>query len=96
MVHSKNPHITISPLGEERKFVSGNKYWLLDWAELSGNRFEIGDTVSWRDLDEGKAFKGKIEWICIIDDGYVQISIDNPNIGRIDLDEVVMIKKGKK
>jgi len=93
MVQSKNPHITISPLGEERKFVSGNKYWLLDWAKLNGKRFEIGDTVSWRDNDERKIYKGKIEWICIIDDGYVEISIDNPNIGRIDLDEVVMIKK---
>jgi hypothetical protein len=96
----KNPNITISELGIENTFVSGNKNWRIDYADFNGNRFEVGTTIKWVDPDargkEKRVFKGKIEWLIIIDDGSVQIAIDNMNIGRLDVDEVEFIKAAKK
>jgi len=97
---SSNPNITISELGQERTFVSGNKNWRIDWADLNGNRFEEGVTVKWVAPDaygkQKSVYKGKIDWLIIIDDGSVQMSIDNNEIGRLDVDQVEFIKAAKK
>jgi hypothetical protein len=95
----KNTDITISELGEERTFISGTKNWRIDWAEIFGQRFEVGDTVKWIDEDavgrEKRVYKGKIEWLIVTADGEVEISTDMPTIGRLDVDSVSMIKKAK-
>ena len=94
-----NTKITISDLGEQNTFVSGNKNWRIEWAEINGKRFEVGDTVKWIDTEakgrEKKVYKGKIEWLIIIDDGCVEVSTDMP-LGRLPVDEIELIKKGKK
>lgn len=94
-----NSKITISELGQENTFVSGNKNWRIDWADFEGNRFEAGVTVKWIDPDargkEKRVYKGKIEWLIIIDDGSVQMATDMP-LGRLDVDEVEFIKAAKK
>jgi hypothetical protein len=99
-MNPSNPNITISELGQERTFVSGNKNWRIDWADLNGNRFEVGTSVKWEDPDaygkQKRIYKGKIEWLIIIDDGSVQMSIDNNEIGRLDVDQVEFIKAAKK
>lgn len=96
----KNPNITISELGVERTFVSGNKNWRIDYADFNGNRFEVGTSIKWIDKDargkEKRVFKGKIEWLIIIDDGTVDIAIDHPEIGRLELESVEFIKAAKK
>ncbi len=101
-IKPKNSKITISKLGEENIFVSGNKNWRVDWAEINGVRFEVGDTVKWIDEEaqmsykrQKSVFKGKIEWIIIIDNGNVEIAADMP-LGRLPIDEVEMIKKARK
>jgi len=95
-----NTNITISELGMERTFVSGNKNWRIDWADFNGNRFEVGTTIKWIDPDaygkQKRVYKGKIEWLIIIDDGSVQIAIDNNETGRLDVDQVEFIKAAKK
>ena len=93
MVQPKNPNIVISPLGEQRTFVSGTKNWRIDWAILNKQRFDIGDVVSWKCLDDIKSYKGKIDWMIIVEDGNVEVSIDNPNVGRLPLDELILRKK---
>jgi len=94
-----NPNITISELGQENTFVSGNKNWRIDWADYKGKRFEVGVTVKWRDPDakrgEQKVYVGKIEWLIIIDGGEVQMATDMP-LGRLDVDQVVFVKKAIK
>jgi len=89
----KNTEIKISELGDESKFVCGYKKWQLEFADYRGNRFEPGVTVSWTDKDERKAYKGKIEWIILVDTGEVEVSIDNDELGRLPLDELRLIKK---
>ena len=94
-----NPNITISELGQENTFVSGNKNWRIDWAKYKGKVFEKGVTVKWRDPDaqrgEQKVYEGKIEWLIIIDDGSVQMATDMP-LGRLDVDQVTFVKKAVK
>lgn len=87
----KNTKIKISELGEQRSFVSGNKYHFIEWAEFKGVTFKEGVMVKWKCPDEKITYKGKIQWLIILDNGDVQISIDAP-IGRLDLDEVSLIK----
>lgn len=98
-IQPKNPNIKISELGEMNTFVSGNKNWRIQFAELNGNRFEVGTTVKWIDEDargrEKRVYKGKIEWLIIIDDGCVEVSTDMP-LGRLPVDELEFIKKAKK
>jgi len=94
----KNPNITISELGEQNTFVSGNKNWRIEWADYKGKRFEKGVTVKWFDTEargkEQKEYIGKIEWLIIIDDGSVQVATDMP-LGRLDVDQIVHKAKKK-
>lgn len=92
----KNPLITIGELQEERTFVSGNKNWRTDFAKYKGKRFEVGATVSWTYRERGEKtekFVGKIEWIILVDDGSVEVAIDNDSIGRLNVEEIKFIKK---
>lgn len=91
----KNTAITISELGEQHKFVSGNLYHRIEWADLNGTRFEKGTKVKWFNEDDDKTYRGKIEWLIIVDDGRVEISIDHPWLGRLDLDAVELDVKKK-
>lgn len=99
LIKPKNPKSTISELGEERTFVSGNKNYRIDWAEINGVRFEAGDIVKWIDEDakgrEKRVYKGKIEWLIIVDNGSVEVAINGP-IGRLYVDDIEMIKKARK
>jgi hypothetical protein len=94
----KNPFISISELGEQSKFVSGNKYWFIESAsivdalEKNKKEFKKGVKVKWTCPDTYKQFKGKIEWLIITDEGSVEVSIDNNNVGRLELDELEIIK----
>jgi hypothetical protein len=96
----KNSDITISELGIENTFVSGNKNWRIDYADFNGKRFEVGTTIRWVDPDargkEKRVYRGKIEWLIIIDDGSVQIATDIMALGRLDVDQVEFIKAAKK
>jgi len=100
MITPRNPRIKISELGEQRGFVSGNKYWVIDWAELSGKRYEEGTLVKWKDLDaqpgEQKTYTALIDWMIIVDDGDVEVSLANTPLGRIPLDELKFIKSATK
>lgn len=89
-----NTDIKISELGEENTFVSGTKNWRIDYADFEGNRFEKGVRVSWGDPDTGKRYRGVIEWL-IIYDGKVDVSIDNPHLGRLNLEELEYLGKVK-
>lgn len=99
-MNPKNPNITISELGQENTFVSGNKNWRIDWADYKGKRFEQGVTVNWTDPDAKgkrgvqKVYVGKIEWLIIIDNGDVQVATDMP-LGRLDVDQIKFVKKAK-
>jgi len=88
----KNTNIKISALGEENTFVSGNKNWRLDWAKFEGNLFKAGTKVEWECPDYGKVYKGFIEYIIVVDNGNVEVSTSNREIGRLDLDELIFIK----
>lgn len=88
----KNSLIEISEFENERSFVSGNKYYYLDWAKFKDVSFKAGDKVEWEDEYTGKLFKGKIDWIIIIDDGSVEVSIKNSSYGRIPLQQLTLIK----
>ena len=98
-IKPKNPKIKISELGEEKTFVSGNKNYRLEWAQNKKVRFEVGDTVKWFDKDaksgEKRIYEGKIKWLIIVDNGSVEVATDMP-LGRLDLEEIKLIKKAKK
>jgi len=96
MITPKNTDIKISELGQQRSFVSGNKYWFIEWAEIFGQRFEQGTKVKWRDLDDKKTYTAIIEWMIIIDDGDVQVSLADTPLGRIPLDELKLVKSATK
>jgi len=88
----KNTNIKISELGEEHTFVSGNKNWSLAWAKFEENLFRAGTKVEWESPDYGDYYKGVIEYIIVVDNGNVEVSIDHPFLGRLDLDELIFIK----
>ena len=96
MITPKNTDIKISELGKQREFVSGNKYWLIEWAEIFGQRFQKGTKVKWTDPDENKTYTALIEWMIIIYDGDVQVSLADTLLGRIPLDELKLIKSATK
>jgi hypothetical protein len=92
----RNKDIKISELGEERTFVSGTKNWRIEWAEIFGERFKIGDKVSFFDIDDEEVFIGLIDWMIVTEDGEVDVSIADTPLGRVGLEEiqkVVYIKK---
>jgi hypothetical protein len=86
-----NTKITISDLGDQRTFVSGSKYWFIEWAKFNGNTFKEGMQVKWFDTDHRKWIKGPIEWLIITDNGSVEVSIDALGIGRLPLEEIKLV-----
>ena len=84
----KNEDIQIGELGEERTFVSGAKNWRIEWATLFGEKFEVGDKVSYFDEDSKETFIGKIEYIIATEGGDVEISISDTALGRVDLEDL--------
>lgn len=83
-----NTDITISELGDQRTFVSGNKYWFIEWANFNGITFKEGMQVKWFDEEDNEWIIGPIEWLIITDYGSVEVSIDAPAYGRLPLDEL--------
>jgi len=84
----KNENIKISELGEENTFVSGTKNWRIEWAEVHGQRFEIGTKVKFFDEDDQKEYIGVIDWIIATEDGYVEASLADTPLGRIDVESL--------
>lgn len=95
----KNSFIKIGNLlGEQQSFVSGTKFSYIDSAIITDadgrnpKEFKKDVKVKWYCQDEHKTYKGRIEWLIITEEGNVEVSIDNPNLGRLDLDELEIIK----
>jgi len=86
-----NENITIGTLGEENTFVSGTKNWRIDFAELNGNRFEVGTKVNFFDEDECEDYFGVIDWIIVTENGNVEVSIANTPLGRVDLEDLEIV-----
>ncbi len=84
----KNKNIKISELGEERTFVSGTRNWRIKWAEIFGERFSVGDSVSYFDRDDQKAYSGVIDWMIVTEDGDIDVSIANTPSGRVGLEYI--------
>lgn len=91
MLKLKNEDITIGKLGEERTFISGTKNWRIEWAELDGERYEVGTNVSFIDEDDNKEFIGHIEWMIVTADGEVQVSIADTTLGRVNLEDLQIL-----
>jgi len=89
----KNKSIVIGNVLSEHTFVSGTKYWRIDKATFEGEVFEVGTRVSWVDPDEERytEYTGCIEWLMVDDRGNVEVSIDNILVGRLSLDELVVL-----
>jgi hypothetical protein len=95
----KNPFIKIGNLlGEQESFVSGNKFFYIDSAILTDangenpKEFKQGVRVKWFCQDTHKTYRGRIEWLIITDYGSIEVSINNPNLGRLEIDELEIIK----
>jgi hypothetical protein len=89
----KNKKIKLGKVLSEHKFVSGIKYWRIETAEFEGNLFEVGTRVSFVDPDEElhTEYNGNIEWIMVDELGNVEVSIDNLLVGRLDLEDLIII-----
>ena len=83
----KNKQVKISKLGEEKIFMSGTKYWLLEWAEINNERFINGDEIAYFDEYKNEYCNGIIQKILAIETGCVEV-ITNTGIGRLDLEEI--------
>ena len=88
----KNEDIQIGELGEERTFVSGTKNWRIDWAEIFGERFEVGHKVSFFDEDDHETFVGIIDWMIVTEEGDVEVSIANTPLGRVGLESIEHVR----
>ena len=84
----KNNTIEISSLGEEKKFISGHKYWMIEWAKYKNHIFKIGDVVSFYDHDDNEQYCGEIDYIIYVEDNSVEVSIKNTPLGRIDIESL--------
>lgn len=92
-IQPKNTNVTISPLGEQRIFVSGNLNWRLEWAKLNDKTFTVGTKVKWVNNETGRMVKAsKIEWLIIIDNGDVEVATDHPHWGRMSIEDLIFIK----
>lgn len=87
----KNKDITIGNILSEHEFISGTKYFKIDSATYEDEVFKIGDRVAWVDPDEFVEYGGNIEWMMIDEYGNVEVSIDNIQVGRLDLQDLVKI-----
>ena len=88
----KNEDIKIGELGKESTFISGGKNWRIEWAEIFGERFSVGDKVSFYDNDDDETFTGNIDWMIITESGEVEVSIADTPLGRIDLESLTHVK----
>jgi len=88
----KNEDTKIGKLGKENTFVSGTKNWRIEWAEISGERFSVGDKVSFFDEDDQETFVGNIDWMIVTESGEVEVSIAKTPLGRIDLELIKHVK----
>jgi hypothetical protein len=84
--------IQIGELGEERTFVSGTKHWRIEWAEIFGERFEVGHKVSFFDEDDNETFIGIIDWMIVTEQGDVEVSIANTPLYRVDLESIKHVR----
>jgi len=84
----KNENIKIAELGEERTFVSGNKNWRIEWAEIFEEIFKVGNKVSYFDEDSEETFIGTIEYIIVTETRGVEVSITDTALGRVDLEGI--------
>ncbi len=93
MVTPKNKDITIGNILSEHEFISGIKYWKIDKATFEDGEFKIGTRVVWIDPDEEEyvEYEGNIDWMLIDEQGDVEVSIDNQNVGRLDLEYLVKV-----
>ena len=82
----KNEEIYLSDidLENEQSFVSGHKYWIVDYAIYKGKKFEKG--VVFKYTDDDNYYEGVINRIIVTEDGSVQVSFDAP-LGRVNLDD---------
>lgn len=85
-------NVKISELGQEKRFVSGQKNWRIEWAEINGEKFKPGDTVLFFDEDINHDFIGNIEWMIVTEEGQVEVSISDTPLGRIDLEDLTLIQ----
>ncbi|MDB4590931.1 hypothetical protein OAH77_04440 [Flavobacteriaceae bacterium] len=58
----------------------------LQWAEIDGQRFSMGDEVHWTD-DCEETYHGKIDLMLLIK-GKVEASLSDTPLGRIPLEEL--------
>lgn len=91
---AKNKKIKIGNIISEHEFISGTKYYRIDSANYEGENFKIGDRVCWIDPDEQNhvEYNGNIEWMMIDEHGNVEVSIDNLQVGRLDLEDLIKIE----
>lgn len=89
----KNKDVKIWDIIKECKFVGGQTYWTIDSAIYEEQEFKKGTKICWVDPDEEfhVEYCGNIEWLMIDERGNVEVSIDNLQVGRLDLEELIKI-----
>ena len=95
-----NEAIIIGDVIEERKFVNGNKNWVLSHVELDNKIYKKGVLVNVPeevldfDYDDDdydiETYTGEIQWIIITERGSVEVSIDVP-LGRMNIEDLIYI-----
>lgn len=60
-------------------------------AEKNGKTIKVGDKVEYYDEDDNMMYGGYIDWMILIDNGDVEISVADLPLGRLDFDDVKLV-----